>query len=135
MIFHANQTPKCLDLHLNQGCGWRHETSLSPPVKIFSLTVPRRCFFCGSFLLYMSCVCRIVLSDHCCLVATCWHLGSRLRCFIVFLSLSHVVSWVKCGTPLYQFLIFATFSYFVTSYCGLGSLKPPCKLTILVLHQ
>ena len=27
----------------------------------------------------------------------------------VFLSLSHVVSWVRCGTWLYQFLIFATF--------------------------
>ena len=47
-----------------------------------------------------------------------------LLCFIVLLSLSHVVSWVRCGTRLYQFLIFATFSYFVMSYCGLGSLKP-----------
>ena len=29
--------------------------------------------------------------------------------FIVFLSLSHVVSWVRCGTGLYKFLIFAAF--------------------------
>ena len=29
--------------------------------------------------------------------------------FIVFLLLSHVVSWVRCGTWLYRFLIFASF--------------------------
>ena len=28
---------------------------------------------------------------------------------IVFLLLSHVVSWVRCGTLLYRFLIFAIF--------------------------
>ena len=27
------------------------------------------------------------------------------------------------------------FPYFVTSYCGLGSLKPPCELSSFVLHQ
>ena len=26
-----------------------------PSSKIFLLTVPRRCFFCGSFVLFMSC--------------------------------------------------------------------------------
>ena len=29
--------------------------------------------------------------------------------FIVFLLLSHVISWVRCGTWLYHFLIFAVF--------------------------
>ena len=38
-----------------------------------------------------------------------WPLGSRLWCLIVFLSLSHVVSWVMCGTWLYRLLIFAPF--------------------------
>ena len=28
---------------------------------------------------------------------------------IVFLSLSHVVSWIRCGTWLYRFLILAAF--------------------------
>ena len=37
---------------------------------------------------------------------TCWLL---LVMFIVVLLLSHVVSWVKCGTWLYRFLIFAIF--------------------------
>ena len=32
----------------------RHETGLNP-TKIFSLIVPRRCFFCGSFMLFLSC--------------------------------------------------------------------------------
>ena len=45
-----------------------------------------------------------------------WHLGSRLWCLIiiVFLSLSHVVSWVRCGTWLYRFLIFAPILSFKT---------------------
>ena len=41
-----------------------------------------------------------------------WPLGSCLWFLIVFLSLSHVVSWVRCGTWLYRFLIFATFLSF-----------------------
>ena len=32
--------------------------------------------------------------------------------FIAVLLLSHVVSWVRCGTCLYQFLIFAIFLTF-----------------------
>ena len=32
----------------------RRETGLSPPVKYFLLTVPRRRFFCWSFMLFMS---------------------------------------------------------------------------------
>ena len=43
-----------------------------PSSKIFSVTVPRWCFFCGSFLLFMFCVCHVVLSVYCCLVANCW---------------------------------------------------------------
>ena len=37
----------------------------------FLLTVPRRYFFCGSFVLFMSCVSHALESAHCCLVATC----------------------------------------------------------------
>ena len=52
----------------------------------------------------------------------------------MFLSLSHVVSWVRCGTRLYRFLVLATCTYFVTCYYGLG-LKPPFEPNIFVLHQ
>ena len=41
-----------------------------------------------------------------------WPIGPRLCCLIVFLSLSHVVSLVRCGTWLYRFLIFAAFLLF-----------------------
>ena len=33
---------------------------------------------------------------------------SCIWCFLVFLSLSHMVSWVRCGAWLYPFLIFAS---------------------------
>ena len=36
--------------------------------------------------------------------------------FIVVLLLSHVVSWVRCGTWLYRFLIFAVLTLQMTSF-------------------
>ena len=41
-----------------------------------------------------------------------WHLGSRLWCLIVKLSLSPMVFWVRCVAWLYRLLIFVLFSYF-----------------------
>ena len=35
------------------------------------LTIPRWYFFCGSFVLFMFCVCHAFTSVHCCLVVTC----------------------------------------------------------------
>ena len=50
-------------------------------------------------------------------------LTSCLWCLSVFLSLSHVVSWVRCGTWLYRFLIFATFLSLISiSYSVVQSL-------------
>ena len=49
--------------------------------------------------------------------------------FIVFSSLSHIVCWVRCGTRLYRFLIFASFLTlaWVNTYCKrvyvVGALK------------
>ena len=34
-VFHANQISMRLGPHLNLGWGWRHETDLSPPAKVF----------------------------------------------------------------------------------------------------
>ena len=54
-------------------------------------------FFCGSFVLFMSCVCHAFAFFH------CWE-GKRLTSwllfvmFIVVLVLSHLVSWDRCGT-------------------------------------
>ena len=52
-------------------------------------------------------VCSLLPCGH--LLGKGWPLVSCLWCLIVFLSLSHVVSWVRCGTWLYRFLIFAAF--------------------------
>ena len=72
----------------------RPETGSSPPVKYFLLTVPRRCFFWGSFMLFLSCfyyafvrVCLLMPCGH--MLGKRWPLGSRLWCLIVKLSLSH----------------------------------------------
>ena len=43
-------------------------------------------------------------------VVTCWDRAELLLVmFFLFLLLSHVVSWVMCGTLLYRFLIYAVF--------------------------
>ena len=51
---------------------------------------------------YLVFVMPLCASVYLCLVVTCWEradlLGSRLWCITVSLSLSHVVSWVRCGT-------------------------------------
>ena len=58
---------------------------LNPPVKVFLLTVPRRCFFCGSFLLVMLHVglCCVVVSVPCSLVVTCWERADLLAVVFV----------------------------------------------------
>ena len=107
-------------IHIGNKGGWGlyHNTGLIPLVK-YLLTVPRRCLFCGSFLLFMFCVCHAFLSVHCKLVVTCWERANLLAllyvCFRVFLSLSHVVSWVSCGNWLYRFLIFSFLLTFLAS--------------------
>ena len=67
----------------------RRETSFSPQVK-----VPRRCFFCGSFILFLSCFCyafkHVFFMMYCVhLLGNGWPLGSRLWWLIVKFSLSH----------------------------------------------
>ena len=50
----------------------------------------------------MSCVCHALASVNCYLVVTCWERADLLallcECLILALSLSHEVSWVRCGT-------------------------------------
>ena len=57
------------------------------------------CFFCGSFLFVF--VCHAFMSGHCSLVVTCWERAALLVLLYVMLycvlSLSHMVSCVRCG--------------------------------------
>ena len=96
---------KCSYLRMLPICNpLKHEYQHQRPCK-----VPRRYFFCGSFVLFMSCL-------SCLLIAALWSpSGKMLTSWLLFvmfncvLSLSNVVSWVRCGTWLYRFLIFGAF--------------------------
>ena len=50
--------------------------------------------------------------------------------FIVFLLLSLVISWVRCGTRLYRFLIFAV----ILTSIGLIALRLHMLLSTLIAH-
>ena len=68
---------------------WKYPRT--PP---FPPGVPRRYFFCGSFMFFLSCVCyaflRVCLFVPCChLLGKGWPLGSRSWCITVSLLLSH----------------------------------------------
>ena len=65
-----------------------------PSSKIFLLTVSRRYFFCGSFVLFMSCVFHAFAFVHCCLVVTCWE-------WTDLLTLVCDVYFVLCYFPMW----------------------------------
>ena len=91
-----------------------------PSSKIFLLTVPRRCFFCGSFMFFLSCVCYAFVCV--CFYVPCghllrkgWPLGSRLWCFLwVCYFPIGVLGQVWCLIVLISDL--CPLSYFVVSY-------------------
>ena len=61
----------------------------------FLLTVRRRCFFCGSFLLVMLDigVCCAAMSVSCNIVVTCWERADLLAVvFVLFVTFANV-SW------------------------------------------
>ena len=63
-------------------------------VGAMKLTVSRRYFFCGSFVLFMSCVCYTFASDQCCLVVTCWERADLLAVvYDVCLCFCHFPMW------------------------------------------
>ena len=67
---------------------------LSPPVKIFLLTVPRQCFFCGSFLLFIFHVCHAFLSVRCSLLVNCWERAVLLALVCdILLCFCHFPVW------------------------------------------
>ena len=98
------------------------ETGLNPPVKYFywpfqggTSFADNLCFFSDFCLL---CLC---VSVYLCLVVTCWESLTSWLPFVVsnckFITFP-LVSWVRCGTWLYQFLIFAALLTLQTRYQG-----------------
>ena len=89
----------------------RRETGLSPPEKYFT-DRSKAVFLLWIFYVFvLSCVCYVFV--HVCLYVLCGHLlgkGWPLGSFVVsnceFVTFP-LVSWVRCGTWLYRFLIFA----------------------------
>ena len=109
MDFHANQTS---ELRVRLVPCNRFKSSS----KIFLLAVPRRYFFCGSFVFL--CLVFFMLSRL--FIAALWSpVGKGLTSWllllilIVFLLTPLLVSWARCGTWLYRFLIFAVFLTFI----------------------
>ena len=93
------------------------ERRLDLKVYVLILSIPWRCFLCGSFLLLMFRDCHAILSSiYCSLVVTCLERADPLALLYVViycvLSLPDGVSWVKCGTWVYLLLIFASFHTF-----------------------
>ena len=82
---------------------------------------------CVINVLCFSCfrVCSLLPCGH--LLGKGWPLDPWLL-FVMFkcvLSLSHVVSWVRCGTCLYRFLIFAAFLTFIILFYLVLFIKLP----------
>ena len=102
-VFYANQHIYLLIHIWTKGEAGAPLNRFKPSSKIFLLTVPRWCFFCGSFVIsVLFCYAFI----HVCSLMPCglllgkgWPLGSRLRCLFVTLSLSHL--YPGSGVVLY----------------------------------
>ena len=90
----------------------RCETGLSPPVKYFYWP-----FFCGSFVLFMSCICHSFASVHCCAVVT-W----RERADLLAL-----VCDVYCDFVTFPFGILGQVCFFV----WFDSLRPINYLSVI----
>ena len=82
-----------------------YASGLCTPVKYFLLTIPRWYFFCGLFMLFLSCVCYIVcFRAHLFIVALWSPAGRGLTSWLSFVmsNCGYVtfpsVSWVRCGT-------------------------------------
>ena len=90
---------------------------LKPSRKSILLTIPRQCFFCGSFFIYVSCY-RVFLTVNCSLVVTCWKRADLLALlyvmfYCVFVTFPYdVLGQMWCFIVLIPYL-----SYFVQSRC------------------
>ena len=102
----------CPGPHQKKGWGWRRKTGLSPPVKYFTDRSKAVLLLWIFYVFVLSCVCYVLCASvYMCFVVTCWERADLLALvcgvFCEFVTFP-LVSWVRCGTWLYRFLIFAT---------------------------
>ena len=88
------------------------KTGLSPPVKYFTDRSKAVLLLWIFYVFVLSCVCYVLCASvYMCFVVTCWERADLLALvcdvFCEFVTFP-LVSWVRCGTWLYRFLIFAT---------------------------
>ena len=126
-VFHANQISICVLIHIwTRGEVGAPLNRFRPSSKIFywpfqggTSFVDLICFFCLVFTM------SLCASVYMCLVVTCWARADLLNwlSFVVsnceFVTFP-LVSWVRCGTWLYRFLIFVPLLTFTT--CSIRSL-------------
>ena len=84
---------------------------LSPPVKYFTDRSKAVLLLWIFYVFVLSCVCYVLCASvYMCFVVTCWERADLLALvcgvFCEFVTFP-LVSWVRCGTWLYRFLIFA----------------------------
>ena len=95
-----------------------------PSSKIFYWLFQGRLFFCGSFM-FFPVLCLLCLCAHLFICALCSPAGKGLTSWLSFVVsncefvIFPLVSWVRCGTWLYQFLNpdLCTLTYFVSLLC------------------
>ena len=90
---------------------WKNP-DLSPPVKYFTDRSKAVLLLWIFYVFVLSCVCYVLCASvYMCFVVTCWERADLLALvcgvFCEFVTFP-LVSWVRCGTWLYRFLIFAT---------------------------
>ena len=78
------------------------------------------------YVFVLSCVCYVLCASvYMCFVVTCWERADLLALvcgvFCEFVTFP-LVSWVRCGTWLYRFLIFATLLLRNSKWCSVASL-------------
>ena len=114
-VYFINKHPTCssdlapCDLRVRLA---RRETTFSSPVKYFTDRFKARCFFCGSFMLFLSCFCYLFIHALWTPAGkgqTSWLSFVMFNCEVVTFPL---VPWVRCGSLLYRFLIFALFFFY-----------------------
>ena len=78
------------------------------------LIIPRRYFFCGSFVLFMYCAFHALMSVNCCIVVTCWERADKwaLVCD-VSLCFCHFPTWYP-GSGVVLDLSILIFTNFLT---------------------
>ena len=95
------------------------KTGLSPPVKYFTDRSKAVLLLWIFYVFVLSCVCYVLCASvYMCFVVTCWERADLLALvcgvFCEFVTFP-LVSWVRCGTWLYRFLIFATLLTLINS--------------------